>query len=157
MSDEGIVLLSDEAPIVELDEIRQLIAVGQERGFLTFAEIEACLEEVEVTKEQVQELRSYLDEQGIAVVNDLAAPVDVPVTFKITADTVMNSFFIPSLAGQIYAMPGMETELHAVCVVRLPEFGEVAINLRHGRLRVGDNPCPLFDECLLRVHGESVN
>jgi cytochrome o ubiquinol oxidase subunit II len=53
-------------------------------------------------------------EQGIAVVNDLAAPVDVPVTFKITASTVMNSFFIPSLAGQIYAMPGMETELHAV-------------------------------------------
>ncbi|HEX4675227.1 MAG TPA: ubiquinol oxidase subunit II, partial [Steroidobacteraceae bacterium] len=53
-------------------------------------------------------------EQGIAVVNDLAAPVDVPVTFKITASAVMNSFFIPSLAGQIYAMPGMETELHAV-------------------------------------------
>jgi cytochrome o ubiquinol oxidase subunit 2 len=53
-------------------------------------------------------------EQGIAVVNDLAAPVDVPITFKITASSVMNSFFIPSLAGQIYAMPGMETELHAV-------------------------------------------
>src|SRR6201996_2105180 len=48
-------------------------------------------------------------EQGIAVVNDLAAPVDVPITFKITASTVMNSFFIPSLAGQIYAMPGMQT------------------------------------------------
>jgi cytochrome o ubiquinol oxidase subunit II len=53
-------------------------------------------------------------EQGIAVVNDLAAPVDVPVTFKITASSVMNSFFIPALAGQIYAMPGMQTELHAV-------------------------------------------
>jgi RNA polymerase primary sigma factor len=45
-----------------------LIAAGQERGFLTFAEIETCLEEVEVTKEQVQELHAYLDEQGIAVV-----------------------------------------------------------------------------------------
>jgi cytochrome o ubiquinol oxidase subunit II len=53
-------------------------------------------------------------EAGIAVVNELAAPVDVPVTFKITASSVMNSFFIPSLAGQIYAMPGMQTELHAV-------------------------------------------
>ncbi|MDB6042626.1 MAG: cyoA [Gammaproteobacteria bacterium] len=53
-------------------------------------------------------------EQGIAVVNDLAAPVDVPITFKITASSVMNSFFIPTLAGQIYAMPGMQTELHAV-------------------------------------------
>jgi cytochrome o ubiquinol oxidase subunit 2 len=51
---------------------------------------------------------------GIAVVNDLAAPVNVPITFKITASSVMNSFFIPALAGQIYAMPGMETQLHAV-------------------------------------------
>jgi cytochrome o ubiquinol oxidase subunit 2 len=53
-------------------------------------------------------------EQGIAVVNDLAAPVDVPIDFKITASSVMNSFFVPALAGQIYAMPGMQTQLHAV-------------------------------------------
>ncbi|HEY2320620.1 MAG TPA: RNA polymerase sigma factor RpoD [Solirubrobacteraceae bacterium] len=68
MSVDEIVLLSDETPIAELDELRPLIAAGQERGFLSFAEIEACLEEVEVTKEQVQELHAYLDEQGIAVV-----------------------------------------------------------------------------------------
>jgi len=53
-------------------------------------------------------------EQGIATVNELAAPVDVPVRFKITASSVMNSFYIPALAGQIYAMPGMETKLNAV-------------------------------------------
>ncbi len=53
-------------------------------------------------------------DQGIAVVNELAAPVDVPIRFRITASSVMNSFFIPALAGQIYAMPGMETQLHAV-------------------------------------------
>ena len=53
-------------------------------------------------------------EQGIAVVNELVAPVDVPIRFKITASSVMNSFFVPALAGQIYAMPGMETKLHAV-------------------------------------------
>jgi len=51
---------------------------------------------------------------GIATVNELAAPVNVPIDFKITASSVMNSFFIPSLAGQIYAMPAMQTELHAV-------------------------------------------
>jgi RNA polymerase primary sigma factor len=61
-------LLSDEAPIVELDELRPLIAEGQERGFLTFDQIATCLEEVEVTKEQIQELHTYLDEQGIDVV-----------------------------------------------------------------------------------------
>jgi cytochrome o ubiquinol oxidase subunit 2 len=53
-------------------------------------------------------------EQGIATVNEMAAPVDRPISFKLTASTVMNSFFIPALAGQIYAMPGMETRLHAV-------------------------------------------
>ena len=53
-------------------------------------------------------------EQGFATVNEMAAPVDRPITFKITATSVMNSFFIPALAGQIYAMPGMETKLHAV-------------------------------------------
>ena len=53
-------------------------------------------------------------EQGIATVNELSAPVDVPIHFKITASSVMNSFFIPALAGQIYAMPGMQTELNAI-------------------------------------------
>ncbi|KQM80440.1 ubiquinol oxidase subunit II [Xylophilus sp. Leaf220] len=53
-------------------------------------------------------------EQGIATVNELAAPVDRPIHFKITASSVMNSFFIPALAGQIYAMPSMQTQLHAV-------------------------------------------
>ena len=51
---------------------------------------------------------------GIATVNELAAPVDVPIDFQITSSKVMNSFFVPALAGQIYAMPGMETQLHAV-------------------------------------------
>ena len=56
----------------------------------------------------------FYPELGIATVNELAAPVDVPITFKITASSVMNSFYIPALAGQVYAMPGMETKLHAV-------------------------------------------
>lgn len=53
-------------------------------------------------------------EQGIALVNEVAAPVDRPIEFHLTSTTMMNSFFIPALAGQIYAMPGMETKLHAV-------------------------------------------
>jgi RNA polymerase primary sigma factor len=70
VSDEGLVLLADEAPIAELDELRPLIAEGMERGVLTFAQVAACLEEVDVTKEQVQELHAYLDEQGIEVVGE---------------------------------------------------------------------------------------
>lgn len=53
-------------------------------------------------------------EQGIATVNEFAAPIDRPIRFRLSASSVMNSFYIPALAGQIYAMPGMETKLHAV-------------------------------------------
>jgi cytochrome o ubiquinol oxidase subunit 2 len=53
-------------------------------------------------------------ELGVGAVNELAAPVDRPIDFRISASSVMNSFYIPALAGQIYAMPGMRTQLHAV-------------------------------------------
>ncbi|MES2452583.1 MAG: ubiquinol oxidase subunit II [Pseudomonadota bacterium] len=53
-------------------------------------------------------------ELGIATVNEMAAPAGRPVRFRISASSVMNSFYIPALAGQIYAMPGMETPLNAV-------------------------------------------
>lgn len=49
---------------------------------------------------------------GIATVNQLAFPVDTPVNFTITSDSVMNSFFIPQLGTQVYAMAGMQTRLH---------------------------------------------
>ncbi|MGC1549840.1 MAG: ubiquinol oxidase subunit II [Rhodanobacter sp.] len=51
---------------------------------------------------------------GVASVNELAMPVNVPVNFKITSGSVMNSFFIPQLGSQIYAMAGMETKLHLI-------------------------------------------
>ena len=56
----------------------------------------------------------FYPEQGIATVNELAAPVDRPIVFKLTSSSTMNSFYVPDLAGMIYAMPGMQTELNAV-------------------------------------------
>ena len=53
-------------------------------------------------------------EQGIATVNQMAVPVDRPVQFDLTSSTVMNAFYIPAMAGMIYAMPGMQTSLHGV-------------------------------------------
>jgi RNA polymerase primary sigma factor len=67
-------LLSDDAPIFEIEELRQLIAEGQERGYLTFEQIAGCLEEVEVTKEQVHDLHAFLEEQGIDVVGEDGRP-----------------------------------------------------------------------------------
>ena len=42
----------------------------------------------------------------------LVFPANVPLSFKLTSDTVMTSFFIPQLGSQIYAMAGMQTRLH---------------------------------------------
>ncbi len=51
-------------------------------------------------------------EAGIASVNELAIPTNRPVRFEITADAPMNSFWIPALGGQMYAMSGMTTVLN---------------------------------------------
>ncbi len=51
-------------------------------------------------------------DQNIATVNQITFPVNVPVSFKLTSETVMTSFFIPQLGSQIYAMGGMQTRLH---------------------------------------------
>jgi cytochrome o ubiquinol oxidase subunit 2 len=49
---------------------------------------------------------------GMATVNYLQIPTKTPVNFEITSDAPMNSFWIPQLGGQIYAMPGMTTHLN---------------------------------------------
>lgn len=51
-------------------------------------------------------------EQNIATINYVEFPNGTPVNFLLTADAPMNSFWIPQLGGQMYAMPGMSTQLH---------------------------------------------
>jgi RNA polymerase primary sigma factor len=63
-----------EAPFIELDELRILVAEGKDRGYLTYEEIAACLEEVDVTKEHVRLLHSHLVENGIDVVSQDGKP-----------------------------------------------------------------------------------
>ncbi|MGG5820039.1 ubiquinol oxidase subunit II [Falsiroseomonas sp. HW251] len=53
-------------------------------------------------------------ELGIASVNEMAAPVNGPISFRLTSSSVWNAFYVPALAGMIYTMPGMETRLQAV-------------------------------------------
>jgi cytochrome o ubiquinol oxidase subunit 2 len=53
-------------------------------------------------------------EQNIATVNFIQIPEKTPINFEITADAPMNSFWVPQLGGQIYAMAGMRTKLHLI-------------------------------------------
>jgi len=80
---EGVGLLTTQAdapgaPDIEHEELKTLVSEGRERGFLTFEEIAACLEEVEVTKEQVRDLHVYLVESGIEIVAADARQDKVP-------------------------------------------------------------------------------
>ncbi|CAI9121706.1 ubiquinol oxidase subunit II [Brytella acorum] len=65
-------------------------------------------------------------DQGIATVNELEFPVGAPINFRITSDAVMTSFFIPRLGSQIYAMAGMQTQLHLMATQPGIFHGEAA-------------------------------
>jgi RNA polymerase primary sigma factor len=74
--DEAVALLEEpaEAGVLDIEELRALAAEGRERGYLTFEEIAACLEEVEVTKEQVVEFRAHLLDGGVEIVAEGTRP-----------------------------------------------------------------------------------
>lgn len=67
-------------------------------------------------------------EQKVASVNELIIPVSTPINFEITADAPMNSFWIPELGGQVYAMNGMKTELNLEAS-RIGNFKGVSSNI----------------------------
>jgi cytochrome o ubiquinol oxidase subunit 2 len=66
---------------------------------------------VQVVALQWRWLFIYPD-QHVASVNRLEFPEDTPIDLQITSDAPMNSFWVPQLAGQVYAMSGMSTQLH---------------------------------------------
>ncbi|MFD2115881.1 ubiquinol oxidase subunit II [Paenibacillus yanchengensis] len=66
---------------------------------------------IQVTSLDWKWLFQYPD-QDIATINHIVIPEDVPVRFEITADGPMNSFWIPQLGGQMYAMSGMAMVLY---------------------------------------------
>ena len=67
-------------------------------------------------------------EQNIATVNYVQIPEDTPIKFEITADAPMNSFWIPKLGGQIYAMSGMSTNLNLMANY-IGEYDGVSANI----------------------------
>jgi RNA polymerase primary sigma factor len=78
---EGVGLLTTERPelpLLEAEELRTLVEGGRERGFLTFEEIAGCLEEVEVTKEQVRDLHAHLIDGGVEILSADGKPTAMP-------------------------------------------------------------------------------
>ena len=67
-------------------------------------------------------------DQHAASVNRVEFPVNTPINFELTSDSVMNSFWVPALGGQIYTMPGMSTQLHLMSD-KLGSYGGSSANI----------------------------
>ena len=84
-------LLQETELVWELEDLRPLIADGQERGFLTVEQIAGALQEADVTKEQVGELHRYLEDQGIQIVAP-KGPASAPrPTLDLTVEPSLDS------------------------------------------------------------------
>ena len=77
---------------------------------------------VQVIAEQFKWIFIY-PEQNIATVNEIRFPEKTPVSLRLTSNFTMNSFFIPALGGQIYAMAGMQTHLNLLADETSPAEG----------------------------------
>jgi RNA polymerase primary sigma factor len=79
--------------VVDIEELHALIADGQERGFVTSANLTSALEEAELSAEQVQDLFSYLEEHGIEIVGESAEAT--VATTRLVEENAVESTPIP--------------------------------------------------------------
>ncbi len=86
-------------------------------------------------------------EQGIAVVNQLVFPANVPLSFRLTSDSVMTSFFIPRLGSQMYAMAGMQTRLNLMA-------GEPGVYTGHNQEFSGRGYADMHFKAIATTSGE---
>jgi RNA polymerase primary sigma factor len=83
----GVSAVDTAVAVVDMEELHALIADGQERGFVTSANLTSALEEAEISAAQVQDLFSYLEEHGIEIVGESADPaVDPRLVEETTAE-----------------------------------------------------------------------
>ena len=61
-------MLTVDIALPDVEELQKLVASGQEKGFLTYDEIVKGIEEIELTKEQVEDFTTYLIDRGIELV-----------------------------------------------------------------------------------------
>ncbi len=61
-------MLTVDIALPDVEELQKLVLDGQEKGFLTYDEIATGLEDVELTKEQIEDLYTYLIDHSIDLV-----------------------------------------------------------------------------------------
>ena len=61
-------MLTVDISLPDVEELHKLVAEGREKGFLSYDEIANGLDDVELTKEQVEDFYTYLIELGVDLV-----------------------------------------------------------------------------------------
>ena len=62
-------MLTVDISLPDIDELKALVTEGQEKGYLTFDEVAAALEEIELTKEQLEDFYTYLLDHNIELLD----------------------------------------------------------------------------------------
>src|SRR5512132_4023485 len=92
-------MLTVDISLPEVEELHKLVQEGQEKGFLTYDEIVAGLEEVDLTKEQIEDFYTYLIDNCIVLlegVDNMMTPHEEPVPDKERV-SYLDLSFDPSL------------------------------------------------------------
>jgi len=116
-----------EVPFTDVDELRTLAAEGRDRGVLTFEQIAACLEEVEVTKEQVLELHAHLLEHGVDVVSGADGKLAVSEAGRVEASVEKDPTAPKKVEIDLTVEPSLDSlrlYLRAIGRVELLSAGE---------------------------------
>jgi RNA polymerase primary sigma factor len=61
-------LLTVDIALPEVEELQKLVTEGQEKGFLSYDEIATALDDVDLTKEQIEDFYTYLIDHGVELV-----------------------------------------------------------------------------------------
>jgi cytochrome o ubiquinol oxidase subunit II len=97
-------------------------------------------------------------QQHIAAVNELVVPSGRPVHLTLTSGTVMQSLLMPRLAGQIYAMAGMKTQLNFAVSQPGESWGENTqfngTGFQNDRFKISARSPQDFDQWLAGVHAQ---
>ena len=102
-------------------------------------------------------------ELGIATVNELVLPVGREVRFDITSSNMMSTFYAPTMAGMIYAMPGMQSTLHAVLDRPVSDEGfsgmYTGAGFAHHKFKLHGVPAAQFNQWVARTKasGQGLN
>ncbi|AOA57932.1 ubiquinol oxidase subunit II [Acinetobacter larvae] len=101
-------------PIIIIAILAALTVWGSHR-YDPYRPVESATNQAPVNIQVIAEAYKWIfiyPDQEIATVNEMRFPEKTPVSLRLTSNFTMNSFFIPQLAGQIYAMAGMQTHLN---------------------------------------------